>query len=240
MLDIATTTLTRLTSTGRTRNPAWSPDGRRILYTSTHGGRAALWWQPADGSGSSVLAGEPRNNQWNLDISPDGRTAVFNSLYNGTFNLRSFSLDAAHEERELAASPTATETGGRFSPDGRSLAYASDETGRMEVYVRPFPEDGGRVQITAGGGRRPIWAPDGKRIYYRDGTKVMAATLARDPLFRVVTREALFDGRYEADFDISKDGARFLMIQSASAGTDLVVVPNWRTELRRLTAATTP
>ncbi len=240
MLDIATSTLTRLTTTGRTRNPAWSPDGRRILYASTHGGRAALWWQPADGSGPSALAGEPRYNQWNLDISPDGRTAVFNSLYNGTFNIRSISLDTAHVEREIAASPTGTETWARFSPDGRSLAYSSDESGRMEIYVRPFPEDGGRVQISAGGGRRPIWAPDGGRIYYRDGTKVMAATLARDPSPRVVSRAALFDGRYEQDFDISKDGMRFLMIQSASAGTDLIVVPNWRTELRRLTAGATP
>ena len=236
LFDLATSTLTRLTTTGRTRNPAWSPDGRRILYTSTHGGRAALWWQPADGSGSSTLAAEPRYNQWNLDISPDGHTAIFNSLYNGTFNLRSFSLDAAHEERELAASPTATENWGRFSADGRSIAYSSDETGRYEVYVRPFPEEGGKVQISAGGGRRPIWAPDGKRIYYRDGTKVMAATLARDPSLRVVLREALFDGRYEVDYDVSKDGTRFLMIQSASTGANLVAIPNWLTELRRLTA----
>ena len=68
----------------------------------------------------------------------------------------------------------------------------------------------------------------------------MAATLAHDPSLRVVSREALFDGRYEQDFDISKDGTRFLMIQSASAGTNLVVVPNWHTEHRRLTAVGTP
>ena len=187
-----------------------------------------------------MLAAEPRYNQWNLDVSPDGRTAVFNSLYAGTFNLRSMSLDSAHVESELAASPTASETWGRFSPDGHSIAYNSDESGRMEIYIRPFPEQGGRVRISAAGGRRPIWAPDGRRIYYREGTKVMAATIARDPSVRVVSREVLFDGRYEVDFDLSKDGTRFLMIQSASAGTNLVVVPNWRTELRRLTAAAPP
>ena len=86
-----------------------------------------------------------------MDLSPDGHTAVFNAIYDGTFNLESFSLDSAHQERELAASPTATESYGRFSPDGHSVAYNSDESGRMEVYVRPFPNQGGRVQVSVGG-----------------------------------------------------------------------------------------
>ena len=237
VLDLAAGTLTPLTTSGRVRNPAWSPDGRHILFSSTQGGRAALWWQPADGSGPAVKAGDPRHNQWNIDLSPDGRTAVFNALYNGSFNLETFALDSTHAGRELAASPTATEGQGRFSPDGRSVAYNSDESGRPEVYVRPFPEDGGRVQISASGGRRPIWAPDGKRIYYWEGGRMMAATVARDPVLRVISREALFEGRYENDFDVSKDGRRFLMIQSEPTGASLVVIPNWLTELRRLTSS---
>ena len=237
VLDLAAGTLTPLTTSGRVRNPAWSPDGRRLLFSSTQGGRAALWWQPADGSGPAVKAGDPRHNQWNIDLSPDGRTAVFNALYNGSFNLEAFALDSTHAGRELAASPTATEGQGRFSPDGRSVAYNSDESGRPEVYVRPFPEDGGRVQISASGGRRPIWAPDGKRIYYWEGGRMMAATVARDPVLRVISREALFEGRYENDFDVSKDGRRFIMIQSEPTGASLVVIPNWLTELRRLTSS---
>ena len=235
--DIAAGTLTPLTTAGSSRNPTWSPDGRRILYVSTQGGRAGFWWQPADGSGPAVKAAEARHNPWNIDLSPDGRTAVFNSLYDGTFNLETLALDSAHDERELAASPTATETYGRFSPDGRAVAFMSDESGRFEVYVRPFPESGRRVQISASGGRRPVWAPDGTRLYFWEGSRLMSATLTRDPVVRVVSREALFDGHYEVDFDVSKDGTRFLMIESESAGLGLVVVPDWRTELRQLTSA---
>jgi Tol biopolymer transport system component len=238
ILDIGSGTLSPLTTNGLARNPNWSPDGQRILYASTQGGRAAFWWQPADGSGPAVKAGDPRHNPWNADLSPDGKTAVFNAVYDGTFNLETFSFDSTHEQREMAGSPTATETWGRFSPDGRSIAYNSDESGRVEVYLRPFPEAGRRVQVSAGGGTRAIWAPDGKTLYYRDGTKVMAATLTRDPALRVASRALVFDGPYVQDFDLSRDGSRFLMIDAESAGLHVVAVPNWRTELHRLTNAT--
>ena len=237
VLDLASGTLTPVTGSGRVRNPVWSSDGRRLLFSSTQSGRAALWWQPADGSGPAVKAGDPIHNQWNIDLAPDGRTVVLNALYDGSFNLESFSLDSTHTRRELAASPTATETAGRFSPDGRSLAYQSDESGRFEIYIRSFPEDGDRLLVSAAGGRKPVWAPDGKRIYFWEGTRMMAATLAHDPVLRVVSREVLFDGRYEPDFDVSRDGMRFLMIQSEAGGVSTVVVPEWLTELRRLTSA---
>jgi len=237
---MASGTLTPLTTAGRSRNPAWSSDGRRILYVSTQGGRAGFWWQPADGSGPPVAAGLAKHNPWNIDLSADGRTAVFNSLYDGTFNLEAIELDSMREERALAASPTANEANGRFSPDGRSVAYQSDESGRHEVYARPFPESGSRVQVSSNGGRRPIWAPDGKTIYFWEGSRLMAATVSRAPELRVTSREALFDGQYEQDFDVSKDGKRFLMIESESSGLGLVVVPDWLTELRQLTAPRKP
>jgi serine/threonine-protein kinase len=240
ILDIASHTVTPLTTAGRTRNPTWSPDGRRILYVSTQGGRAGFWWQPADGSGPPESAGVARHNAWNIDLSPDGRTAVFNALYDGTFNLESFALDSQHNERELAASATAIEAFGRFSPDGRFIAYQSDESGRFEVYVRPYPESGSRVQISNNGGRRPIWAPDGKTIYFWEGSHLASASLVVDPAVRVASRKILFDGRYEVDFDISRDGTRFLMIESESSGLGLVAVPDWLTELKQSAAARKP
>ena len=234
-LDFASGTLSPLTTNGRSRNPNWSSDGKRILYGSTQGGRAALWWQPADGSGPPVEAGEPRHNPWYVDLSPDGRTTVFNAIYNGDFNLETFSFDSGNAEREVSASPSATEVYGRFSPDGHFIAYNSDESGRMEVYVRPFPETSGRVQISAGGGIRAVWSPDGNKLYYWQNNTMMAATLVRDPGIRVVARQALFTGHYRTDYDLSRDGTHFLMIEFEPAGLHLVVIPEWRTELRDLT-----
>jgi serine/threonine-protein kinase len=232
-IDPSAGTLTRITATGRARNPVWSPDGRRVLYGSTHSGRAAFWWQSADGGGPPVLAANPIHNPWNIDLSPDGRWVVDNSLYGGSFNLETMSLDSTHVTRELAGTP-ATEARGRFSPDGKWIAYNSDESGQTEVYVRPFDGSGGRVQISTGGGVHPVWSPDGNRLYYWEGNRMMVATLERGATIRTVSREKLFEGGYEMDFDVSRDG-RLLMIESQSSGTKLVVIPNWRTELRRLT-----
>jgi eukaryotic-like serine/threonine-protein kinase len=238
-LDLEAGTLTPLTTTGATRNATWSADGRRILYASTHSGRAALWWHPIDGSGPAELAAVPRHNPWMVDLSPDGRIVVFNAIYDGTFNLETLSLDSTHQATDLSSSPTATEANGRFSPDGRWVAYHSDESGRNEVYLRASTATGGRVQVSANGGRRPVWGRDGRRIFYWEGSRMVAAALALDPAPRVVSREPLFEGRFDDDFDVSPDGSRFLMIESETSGLSLVVVPQWRSELRRLTNAVT-
>ena len=234
ILDIAGGTLTPLTSAGTVRNPAWSADGRRVLYAATQNGPAALWWQPVDGSGPPVKAADPPHNPWWIDLAPDGAHVAYGGIYNGSFNLEALSLDGSNRATELAAS-AAVEGFPRFSPDGTSITYTSAESGQSEVYVRPFP-DAGRVRISADGGSRPIWDSDGKRIYFRQGDQVVMATLARDPTLRVVSRTTLFEGRYDADFDVTKDG-RFLMIESDTTGGSLVVIPNWRIELRRLTSA---
>jgi serine/threonine-protein kinase len=234
-LDLAAGTLTPLTTTGTSRNAMWSADGQRILYASTQSGRAGFWWQPADGSGPPQLAVVPRRNPWFADLSPDGRNVVFNGISDINFDLESVSLDSTHRARALSASPTAIEIYGRFSPDGGWVAYTSDESGRAEVYVRPFAEGGGRVQISVNGGRRPIWAHDGKQLYYWEGNRLVSASLGFGPALAVVSHTPLFTGRFEDDYDVSRDG-RFLMIQSETSGLGLVVVPNWRTELRQLTA----
>jgi hypothetical protein len=198
-----------------------------------------LWRQPADGSGPAVLAAVPPHNPWQVDLGPDGRSVVFNALYNGTFNLEILSLDPAagsgRSARELAGSATAAESRGRFSPDGRWIAYNSDESGRVEVFIRSSADTGGRVAISVNGGQRPVWAHDGRQVFYWQGNRMVSATLAFDPAPRVVSHASLFAGDYEDVFDVAKDG-RFLLIESATSGVSLVVVPNWRTDLRRLTA----
>ncbi|MEO8577044.1 MAG: protein kinase [Gemmatimonadales bacterium] len=232
ILDFASGTLTPVTDDGSTRNPVWSRDGKRILYVSTKAGRSAFWWTNADGSSRPVKIGSARNNAWNIDLSPDQSSVVFNAIYDGTFNIRTYSLDPSHTERELVASPRAIETNGRFSPDGKWMAYQSDESGRTEAYVRSYPGNADLVQISVDGGAKPVWSPDGNRIFYWQRKKMMSATLARDPALRVVSRKQLFEGTYLQEYDVSTDGTRLLTIETQPSAIELVVVPNWISELR--------
>jgi Tol biopolymer transport system component len=230
ILDFAGGTLTPLTTVGTTRNPAWSADSRRVLYASTQDGPASLFWQPADGSSPAVKAVDPPNNPWFIDLAPDGRHVSYAAVYDGSFNVEALALDGSASVVELAATP-GNDGFPRFSPDGRAVAYISEHAGGSDVYVRTFPE-AGRVRVASG--RRPIWDPDDRRLYFRDANRMMVATIARDPL-RVVSRETLFEARATGDYDLAKDG-RFLMIETDTSNTSLVVIPNWRTELKRLTS----
>ena len=237
ILDFASGTLTPLTSAGSVRNPSWSPDGERVLYAARQDGRTVLWWQPADGSGPPVRAGTPPHNPWFVDLSTDGRTTVFNALYDGTFNIETFTLDSSHASVEIAASPIATETRARFSSDGKSIAYQSDESGRREVYVRSFPNAGGRVQVSANGGDNPRWSKDGAGLFFLEGSRLISATLSRDPTLRVVSREVLFDAPAVQDFDVARAGPQFLLVEGATSTLRLIVVPQWRTSMLQRIAA---
>jgi Tol biopolymer transport system component len=96
------------------------------------------------------------------------------------------------------------------------------------------------VLISTAGGRRPIWAPSGKELFYWEGNRLVSASLIFAPQPAVVSRTPLFSGRYAEDFDVSNDGKRFLMVEPETSGLELVVVPNWQTELKRVTGANKP
>jgi serine/threonine-protein kinase len=123
-----------------------------------------------------------------------------------------------------------------FSPDGRFLAFVSDETGQEEVYVLPFPGRGPKYLVSKGGGREPVWSRDGREIYYRAGRAMMAAALDRGERFGVESPQKLFEGSYNFEplsahpvYDISREG-RFLMVKSLSPPrypTKIEVVLNW-------------
>jgi eukaryotic-like serine/threonine-protein kinase len=125
----------------------------------------------------------------------------------------------------------------------------SDESGRREVYVRPFP-GGGKTQISTEGGVEPVWARNGRELFYRIGDKMMATAIETKPVFAAAKPKLLFEGHYETsmyafepNYDVSPDGQRFLMIKASeqeSAPTQLNVVLNWSEELRRLAPAGKP
>ncbi len=128
-----------------------------------------------------------------------------------------------------------------FSPDGEWIAYVSDVSGAYEVYVRPYPGPGGEERISTDGGDSVIWARDGSALYYLNGDKMMAVTVALEPVFRAGEPKELFEGRYSRSyyraphgrFDIHPDGKRFLMIRQTGR-SEIRVVLNWFEELKRL------
>jgi eukaryotic-like serine/threonine-protein kinase len=134
------------------------------------------------------------------------------------------------------------ETSPRFSPDGQWLAYISNESGRYEVYVQPYPGPGGKWQISTEGGTEPAWNPSGRELFYRSGDRMMAVDVSTRPSFTVGKPHVLFAGRYEpspatfSNYDVSPDGRRFLMLkpsETEQAYTQINLVLNWLEDLKR-------
>ena len=131
----------------------------------------------------------------------------------------------------------------RFSPDGHWLAYISNESGRHEVYVQPYPGPGGKLQISAEGGTEPVWNRNGRELFYRSGDRMMAVDIATQSGFVAGKPRMLFEGHYERtpatspNYDVSSDGQRFLMLktdaQEVAAPTQINIVLNWFEELKR-------
>ena len=132
-----------------------------------------------------------------------------------------------------------------FSPDGHWLAYISNESGRPEVYVQPYPGPGGKWQISTEGGTEPIWNRNGRELFYRSGNKMMAVDITTQPSFSAGKPRMLFEGQYVADdwplitaaYDVSADGQRFLMVKPRPSRlpspTQINVVLNWFEELKQ-------
>ncbi len=237
--DIARRTLTRITVGGDNRSPIWTPDGRRI----THSHNSAVSWSPADGSSREETLwtgnfGVP--SSW----YPDGKRLLFTNV--GPNNQTDVSVLSVEGERK--ATPVVqsafVESHGVFSPDGRRLAYGSNESGQSEIYLQEFPGPGVRVQVSSQGGSNPLWARNGRELFYRSGDKLMAVDITTEPAFQVGVARALFQGRYNppgmGNYDVSADGRRFLLVKSGGSAppvTQLNVILNWPADVKRRAAA---
>jgi dipeptidyl aminopeptidase/acylaminoacyl peptidase len=243
--DLAAGTMERLTREGFNDRPEWSPDGTRVLYSSSRSKANSLWWQPADGSGPAELVFQWRDAIREGVFMPDGRSIIIRT-------------DTPDSNRDVFRLPLTGErvpvpilTGinddkhPRVSPDGKLLVYTSNETGREEVYLRALSGRAARVRVSTGGGGEPLWSPDGRRIYYRAGLDLMAASVAASHTLAVTGRDTLFESRFATslwhpNYDVAPDGKSFIMLRPVEENRQLVMVVNWIQELRRRTAGRSP
>jgi Tol biopolymer transport system component/predicted Ser/Thr protein kinase len=254
--DLVRDTLTRLTFEGLNGYPVWTPDGKRVAYRSL-AGLPNIYWKPADGSGTEErLTTVGGLNQTPYSFSPDGRTLVYNEFSGKTgYDLWVLPMQGERKPQLFLQTPF-NERAPRLSPDGRWLAYVSDESGRYEVYVRPFPGPGGKWQVSTEGASEVTWSPKGNELFYRTGEqreKMMVVDIQTQPSFSTDKPRQLFEGPYAnsaaagsmaADYSIAADGQRFLMLkpreqQQQTTLTQIVVVQNWFEELKQRVPAGT-
>jgi serine/threonine-protein kinase len=237
-------TFSRLTREDDTNSdPIWSPDGSRVVFTSVLAA-TGLRWQAADGSGTAESLTDSSGGVRAFSWTPEGEL-LYEELEGADVRLLGIGKDTEPRSITLFDAPEYfNEVLPALSPDGRLLAYQSTESGRMEVYVRPFPDvRAGRWQISVGGGFAPLWSKDGREIFYRSATSLMAVPVQTTPDFVPGTPVRLFSlgdfalaGTRGIRYDVAPDG-RFLFLKDESGSGPrerIIVVQNWVEELERL------
>ena len=246
--DLARHTLLRLTTDpGFNRSPVWTADSARVASTADLDGVWNLHVQAADGSGTMERLSSDAKGQFPYSISPDGTHLLFGTPVNQPFDLGVLSLGATRTAAMLLHSATASEMNGEVSPDGRWMAYDSDESGRVEVYVRPFPNvESARRQVSTGGGTRPLWSRTGREIFYYVAPDTIMAVPVRvgadvalgspRPVVKGSFAAPIFPNRH---YDASADGQRFLLLKDAPKpdgrqpdAPEIHLVLNWFEELK--------
>ena len=245
-----TTQIRQLTAAGNNSRPIWTPDGKRVTFDSDRDGAPGIYWQAADGSGAAerlTLAGpgaSHRSRSW----SPNGPTLSFTIDTNGDTGI--WTLVPGRGAQLFYDVLVSKQDESEFSPDGRWLAYTSDESGRQEIHVQPFPPTGTRHQLTQDGGTFALSVADGREIFYRRtfqqvtrsrGMQLFAVPISTDGRFEFGIEKTLPLDRFLAfrgyrDYDITSDGARFLMVvlpEGRHARSQRInIIQNWFEDLK--------
>jgi serine/threonine-protein kinase len=233
-------TLTRLTFAGEANFfPVWTPDSQRIVYSSQEkGGETNLWWIRANGAGDAQRLSEGKSPRYASSWRPDGKVLAFFQRNPGTsYDVMTLPIAGDDKSGWKPGEPTPfvnstfTELYPAFSPDGRWLAYQSNESGNYEVYVRPFPGPGGRWQVSTGGGVMPKWSHNGKELFYRttDDKIMVAAYTPSGDSFHADKPQLWSPGQFtevEGDyinFDLHPDGKRFAVLKAPGTGQSAAV-----------------
>ena len=253
--DLERDTIMRLTYGGGDRHPLWTPDGERVVLGSSGSGAFVnVFVLAADGTGELARLTESAFSQTPYSFSPDGKSLVIGEHRPLETGWDLLLHDSEDDHTEVLLRTPATERNAEISPDGRWIAYESDQTGRLEVYVRSFPDvSAGRWQVSTDGGMAPVWARDGRGLYFVRDSAIMSVALETNGSVKASAPEVLFDSpeyvltqtwNWRA-FDLSPDGKRFLMVKrvadsdsdsdsDSASKPEIRVFLNWTEELKRL------
>jgi Tol biopolymer transport system component len=219
MADLSRGTLNPFTTSDHEdQNPVWSPDGR-LVYFDRHAGKSSdLYVKDSDGSNPERLVFSSPEEKVAGDVTRDGRRLVVTrrDLVNG-YDLWTVSTAGDPDPLPLLRTP-ANEGWPRLSPDNQWFAYGSDETGSVEVYVRPFPSGTGKWQVSSGGGLNPFWARDGRRLFFSSGRKLMEADIDTASGFSAGTPREVPAPERLVDLDAMPDGKTFAAILKGEEG----------------------
>ncbi|MBI4902639.1 MAG: serine/threonine-protein kinase [Acidobacteria bacterium] len=244
-------TMTRLTfAAGANFRPVWSPDGKHIAFRANENN--GIYWIRSDGAGEPLRLTQSKNNESPASFSPDGKRLAFTEQAGATgVDIWTLPLEGSDSDNPKPGKPEPflrtkfTEGFPAFSPDGRWMAYTSDESGIMEVYVRPFPGPGGKWQVSTGGGVMAVWSRNGRELFYRtlDHRIMMTPYSAKDASFAAGKSQLWAEARIRSggtstNFDLAPDGKRFAaLMASDNAGatrpTHVTFLLNFFDELRR-------
>jgi len=240
---------TKMSFDGASHWPSWTPDGRRLTFRSWKTGSMTMWWMLADRSNPPELLTTIGSMQSPESWSPDGKTLAFTQMddpQRGS-DIYTLSLDGDKKPRALLQTKF-SEGSPKFSPKGAWLAYSTNESGQPEVWAMAYGT-GERIHISTNGGTDPLWRRDGRQLYYRLGDQMMVVDVSYGPSLKASKPRLLWRGDYlagagsscgmagptSANYDVTPDGERFLMIEDASstaASERLRVVSNWSVELK--------
>jgi hypothetical protein len=238
--DLARRVSTRFTFEADSVFPIWWPDDSRIVFQSNRKGQSALYQKVSSGTGNEEFLVQEGVLKVPTDLSSDGRFLAYHVIDNKTKTWDLGLYSVAEKKTSVFLSTPAAEVNGRFSPDGRWIAYQSDESGTVEVYVRPFSGHGGKWQISTAGGTQPVWNRNGKEIFYVSAdNKLMAVDVKADSGFEAGTPRALFDVHLKSvngwKYDIFPDGQRFLanVVIGEVKTNPITLVLNWAAEIKK-------
>ncbi len=237
--DLRRQVLTRLTFDSDNHDPVWTPDGRQLTYVIPAGSPLGVVSKPADGSGPPALMFSNSRDFRHMSWCANGRLLGLTKHEKKTNEIWVYSKDDPAGPKPFIQGQFNADDP-QFSPDGRYLAYTSDESGRLEIYVRPYPGPGGITQISNDGGDAPVWSRDGRELFYLNKGRLMEVSVRAQPELSVSKPTTLFQGTFTDDigteYDVAPDGKRFVMIHPPESAPppDVLVVLNFFSELKRL------